>query len=263
MVVLGVVVDALHVLDARELLVEERLLRRDLAAREAAQAGRQRPDQLRCRPAGGTAPKLSWSSLRSSRMPFLRMMFVNASSWRRPLFWSLISKSRVARAAQAHDLVHRRDALRAHLDAAEAVRAVVDAVRVLRQVAQPLLGLGVARVADEAVGLRQRGRPDEERVHLQRQAVGHAGAAVDAGHRLRDVDHRLRRHDVLALGRVALRQQPGHDPLDLLPVDRVHVHDQVLQHRHVAHRLDDDRAVVAPSLRVAAASCCRPASPGR
>ena len=64
-------------------------------------------------------------------------------------------------AAQAHDLVHRRDALRADLDAAEAVRAVVDAVRVLGEVAQPLLGLAVARVADEAVGLGERGRPDE------------------------------------------------------------------------------------------------------
>ena len=30
----------------------------------------------------------------------------------------------------------------------------------------------------------------------------------------------------------------GHDAPDLLPVDRVHVHDQVLEHRHVAHRLD-------------------------
>ena len=34
-------------------------------------------------------------------------------------------------AAQAHDLVHRRDALRADLHAAEAVGAVVDPVRVL------------------------------------------------------------------------------------------------------------------------------------
>ena len=30
---------------------------------------------------------------------------------------------------------------------------------------------------------------------------------------------------------------------DLLPVDRLHVDDQVLDHRHVAHRLDLDHAV--------------------
>ena len=106
---------------------------------------------------------------------------------------------------QPHDLAHRRDALRARLDAVEAVRAVVDAVRVLGEVAQALLVLAVARVADEAVGLGQRGRPDEQRVDLHRQAVRDAGAALDAGHRLRDVDHRLGRDDVLALGRVARR----------------------------------------------------------
>ena len=38
--------------------------------------------------------------------------------------------------------------------------------------------------------------------------------------------------------------QPRRDALDLLPVDRVHVDDQVLEHGHVAHRLDDDRAAV-------------------
>ena len=121
----------------------------------------------------------------------------------------------------------------------------------------------VARVAHEAVGLGERRGPDEQRVHLERQAVRVAGAAVDARHRLRHVDHRLRRHDVLALRRVALRQQPRHDALDLLPVDRVHVHDQVLQHGHVAHRLDDDRAVVGALQRVLRAWCCRRAWPAR
>ena len=100
----------------------------------------------------------------------------------------------------------------------------------------------VARVADEAVGLGERRRADELGVGLHRQAGRDAGAALDAGHRLGDVDHRLRRDDVLALGRVALRQQPRSDAADLRPVRRLHVGDQVLDHRHVPHRLDDDRA---------------------
>ena len=65
---------------------------------------------------------------------------------------------------------------------------------------QALAVLGVARVADEAVGLGERGRADELGVDLHRQAVRDAGAALDAGHRLRDVDHRLAVDDVLALG---------------------------------------------------------------
>ena len=146
--------------------------------------------------------------------------------------------------AQAHDLAHRRDALRAGLDAHEAVRAVVDAVRVLGEVLEALVLLAVARIADEAVGLGERGRADEQRVDLHRQAVRHAGAALDAGHRLGDVDHVLVGDDVLALGLGALGQEPRRDALDLLPVHRVHVDDQVLDDRHVAHRLDDDRAAV-------------------
>jgi hypothetical protein len=145
-------------------------------------------------------------------------------------------------AAQAHDLRHRRHFLRADLDALEAVRAVVEAVRILGQVAQPLLGGAVTRIAHEAVGLCQRRRADELRVDLERQAGAHAGAALDTGHRLGDVDHRLGRDDVLALRRRPLGQQPRDDALDLLPVDRVHVDDQVLDDRVVGHRLDDDLA---------------------
>ena len=52
-----------------------------------------------------------------------------------------------------------------------------------------------------------------------------------------------RGHDVLALGDRLLVDEPRRDALDLLPVDRVHVDDQVLDHRHVAHRLDLDHAV--------------------
>ena len=153
-------------------------------------------------------------------------------------------------AAQAHDLAHRGDALRAGLDALEAVGAVVDPVRVLGQVLQALELLGVARVAHEAVGLGQRGRADEERVDLHRQAVADAGAALDAGHRLRHVDHRVALDDVLALGDRLLVDQPRGDALDLLPVDGVHVHDEVLEHGHVAHRLDLDDPVARGGQRL-------------
>src|SRR5204863_522570 len=56
---------------------------------------------------------------------------------------------------QAHDLVHRRDAFRARVDAGEAVGAVVDPMRVLREVVEPLPSLEVARVAHEAIGLSE------------------------------------------------------------------------------------------------------------
>src|SRR3954449_3843756 len=144
-------------------------------------------------------------------------------------------------AAQAHDLVHRRHPLGAGVDAAEAVGAVVNSVRVLGEVVETLGGLGVARVADEAVGLGQRGRADEAWVGFHREAGGDAGAALDAGHRLGDVDHRFRIDDVLALGRLAVRQQPGSDAANLGPVRGLHVGDQVLDDRHVPHRLDHDR----------------------
>ena len=153
-------------------------------------------------------------------------------------------------AAQAHDLAHRGDALRACVDALEAVRAVIDAVRVLGEVLQALEMLVVARIAHEAIGLGERCGPDELRVDLHRQAVRDAGAALDAGHRLRHVDHRLARHDVLALGDRLLRDEPRGDAPDLLPVDRLHVHDEVLDDGHVAHRLDLDHAVGRMLLRL-------------
>jgi hypothetical protein len=112
-------------------------------------------------------------------------------------------------------------------------------MRVLGEVIEALAGLAVAGVADEAVGLGQRRGPDELGVDLHREAGRDAGAALDAGHRLGDVDHRLRRNDVLALGRLAVGQEPRGDAADLLPVRRLHVDDQILDHRHVAHRLDD------------------------
>ena len=63
--------------------------------------------------------------------------------------------------AQPHDLVHRRDVLRAGLDAGEAVGAVVDPVRVVGEVVEALLRPSVARVADESVGLGEGGGPDD------------------------------------------------------------------------------------------------------
>ena len=102
----------------------------------------------------------------------------------------------------------------------------------------------VARIADEAVGLGQRRRADEARVDLHRQAVRDARPALDAGHRLGDVDHRLvAARGTRARAPAAWRSSHGVTRLDLLPVDRVHVDDQVLEHRHVAHRLDLDHAV--------------------
>ena len=50
-------------------------------------------------------------------------------------------------------------------------------------------------------------------------------------------------------GGVALGQQPRGDAADLRPVRRLHVGHEVLQHRHVAHRLDDDRRGVAVGVR--------------
>ena len=114
-------------------------------------------------------------------------------------------------APQAHDLSHRVDVLGARLHALEAVGAVEQPLGILREVVQALELPIVARVADEAVGLGECRRADEARVDLHRQAVRHAGAALDAGHRLRDVDHRLARNDVLALGDRLLGQQPRGD----------------------------------------------------
>ena len=166
----------------------------------------------------------------------------------------------VARApAQPHDLAHRIDALGARVDAVEAVGAVVDPVLVLGQVLQPLLRLSIAGIAHEPVGLGERSRPDEQRIDLHRETVRDAGPALDAGHRLGDVDHVLVRDDVLALGDRLLVDEPRRDALDLLPVDGVHVDDEVLDDGHVAHRLDDDRAVLRRGQRLVEVGVARQA----
>ena len=69
-----------------------------------------------------------------------------------PLF-AAIHRSGFCAAAQAHDLVHRRDALGAGLDALEAVGAVVDAVRVLGEVLEAL------ELLRRRAGRRRSGRP--------------------------------------------------------------------------------------------------------
>ena len=48
---------------------------------------------------------------------------------------------------------------------------------------------------------------------------------------------------VLALGHRLLVDEPRRHAAHLRPVHCVHVHDQVLDHRHVAHRLDLDRSL--------------------
>jgi len=96
----------------------------------------------------------------------LRTSVTNAASWRSPLLPVGDVVIAAGTTAQAHDLVHRRDALRARLDALEAVGAVVDPLGVLGEVLEALELLRVARVADEAVGLGQGGGADEARVDL-------------------------------------------------------------------------------------------------
>ena len=171
------------------------------------------------------------------------MFLTNACSWREPLLRSSMWKSEPA-------MRRRRMICPIGLTPfGQASTHLKQCVHVYRpcgssaSARQALAVLGVARVADEAVGLGERGRAGELGVDLHRQAVRDARAALDAGHRLGHVDHRLAVDDVFALGHRLLCQQPRRDRLDLLPVDGVHVDDQVLDHRHVAHRLDHDHAV--------------------
>ena len=230
------------------MLVQEQLLRGHLAAREAVIAGRQAAEQLRHR------PRVELAAVGVGEQVGLVQEAVVADVLDERVLVAVAVVAVVdvevgpGHAPQPHDLAHRIDALGARVDAVEAVGAVVDPVLVLGQVLEPLGVLGVARVADEPVGLGERRRPDEHRVDLHRQAVRDARAALDAGHRLGDVDHVLVRDDVLALGDRLLVDQPRRDALDLLPVDRVHVDDQVADHRHVAHRLDRDDRVAALGL---------------
>ncbi len=139
--------------------------------------------------------------------------------------------------AELRDRVARVDALRAALIAEVATRAVPDPVLPVHRVEPPDLVV-VARVADEAEALGERRRARELRVRLHRVALGDAAAAHDAERLLVDHVHLLLGDDALLLRRlVVARVEPGLDRADLVP-ERIHVHDEVLEHRHVPHRRD-------------------------
>ena len=140
--------------------------------------------------------------------------------------------------AELRDRVARVDALGAALVAEVAAGALPDPV-LARVLVEPL-GLGrVARVADEAHPLRERLRPEELRVRLHRVALGDAAAAVDAERLLVDHVHPLLRDPVLlaVLRLVVARLQVRLHRLELRP-EGIHVDDEVLDHRQVAHRRD-------------------------
>ena len=147
--------------------------------------------------------------------------------------------------AELRDRVTRVDALRAALVAEVAARAVPDAVLVV-VVLQPIDFRPVARVADEAEALRERGRPEELGVGLHRVALGDAAAAHDAERLLAERVH-------LALGtmnsfsgtprsrsraRASWRGSSSR---------RAHVDDEVLEDGHVPHG-GDHRDVAASTI---------------
>src|SRR3954467_7667703 len=127
-VLLGVIVDAPHVLHSLEALVEQGLPRRDLAACKPAQSRGQRAQQgdatLGAKRTEAVLEQLALvedalllDDLRERALVAMAVVLVvDLEVTRRP-------------APEPHDLVHRRDALRADLDAVEAMRAVVDSVR--------------------------------------------------------------------------------------------------------------------------------------
>ena len=255
---LDLVVDPLHALQVLggDLVAEDRDLRVDFSAQQALDRDGQRGEQLF---AGGgmelAEPRVAAIGARHHLGLVQQAVVLDQADHRGLVALAVVFIDDLLIVdrdpPQAHDLAHRVDALGAGLDALEAVRAVEDPLRIFGEVLQADVLLVVARVADEAVGLCERRRADEAGVDLHRQAVRDAGAALDAGHRLGDVDHRLFLDQVLALGHRLLGDQPRRDALHLLPVHGVHVDDQVLDHRHVAHRLDLDHAVGAgPSARV-------------
>ncbi len=97
--------------------------------------------------------------------------------------------------------------------------------------------------------LRERGRAEEVRIGLHRVALGDAAAAVDAERLLVDHVHPLLRDDVLLLGRaVEPRLEVGLDRLHLLP-EGIHVDDEVLDDRQVAHRGDHRDVAVRDDVR--------------
>ncbi len=140
--------------------------------------------------------------------------------------------------AELRDRLARVDALRAALGAEVAARAFPDAV-LLAVLLEPLDLRAVARVADEAHPLRERLRAEKIGIRLHRIALGDAAAAVDAERLLVDGVHAVLRDLVLlAVGRhVVAGLQVRLHRLELLP-EGIHVDDEVLDDRQVAHRGD-------------------------
>ena len=129
--------------------------------------------------------------------------------------------------AQLDDTLHRLDTLGTDLYALETVSAVPHAAVHVEQVNEALLGLVVARVGGKAVGLGERGRPEELVVYFEHGAFGDAGTAHDAVHHAAEVLHVRRWARVFAAAlRRAGRLEVGLDGLDLVP-ERLHIHDEV------------------------------------
>ena len=95
----------------------------------------------------------------------------------------------------------------------------------------------LALIADEALRLGERRRPQEVGIGLHRVALGDAAAAHDAERLLADVRLLHRRRDEVLLVGMLLGLQERLDRAHLGP-ERLHVDDQVLDHRQVAHRRD-------------------------
>ena len=164
-VLLGVLVDALDLLlrVAGELVVhagDQLRQRAHLAGADAADRGRDRAEQAldRADGLGISLPLIagaydSCSSSDSSRVPFFLMIFTNAASWLWPLLRSLISSSWPA--ARRRRMIWSIGAtpLGQASTQAEAVGAVVDPVRVLGQVVEPLAA------SRRRGGRRRSGRP--------------------------------------------------------------------------------------------------------
>src|SRR5215208_2195675 len=146
------------------------------------------------------------------------------------------------------DGVRRLDPLGANLRAIEDRMAAPDAVLVADD-AQALAGRVVAGVADEAVGLRERGGADVVLVRAEDGAGGVAEAALDAAGELLQVEHRLVGDDEFLLrGRlVGIVDDEGLDRLLLAP-ELAHVHDEVLDDGVVGHRLHRHRLALFDDL---------------
>ena len=101
----------------------------------------------------------------------------------------------------------------------------------------------VTRIADEAVRLGERGRPQKAIVHFEYGAIRDARAAHDAGHDAGQVLHVFGGRDVLGLRLGAVRLEPGLHGAYLAP-ERGEVDYEVFLYFEVSGRLDHDRPAV-------------------